>query len=190
MFHLMKSHIQNVASFKYSINNSIARFTNRSYVISEVNKFIESRFVRFCTFRIDVWSSSSESTSLREFARKLQNTHRWRSSRSHFVERVCWQQWQSLTSFNRSKSIELREFARKLQNMHLWESFRTCRFEKASELIVERARICIVEEACTKTSDIMISALDRRHRQKRQTNAVRECWKYNFRRCCNQEIIW
>ena len=54
MFHFMKSHIQNVALFKYSINYSIARFTNRFYVIFEINRFIEFRFVRFCTFRIDV----------------------------------------------------------------------------------------------------------------------------------------
>ena len=54
MLHLMKSHIQNVALFRYLINNAIARLTNRPYVISEVNRSIEFRFVRFCTLRIDV----------------------------------------------------------------------------------------------------------------------------------------
>ena len=38
------------------------------------------RFVRFCSFRIDVWSSLTGPTSLRELARKLQTMHRWGSS--------------------------------------------------------------------------------------------------------------
>ena len=43
------------------------------------------------------------------------------------------------------ESITFKEFARKLQTIHRWENFRTHRFK--------RARIYIVEKACTKASD-------------------------------------
>ena len=140
----MKSHIQNVASFRYSINNSIARLTNRPYVISEVNRSIESRFVRFCTLRIDVWSSPSESTSLRELARKLQNTHRWESSRSHFVE-------ESVDSNDNHSHVSIDQ---DLSNWRsLLESFKIHIVEEVSELVVERASELVVEETCTKASE-------------------------------------
>ena len=95
---------QNIETLKTSMHSSY----KSTLFFVETCRNIEDRFVRFCSLRIDVWFSSSESTSSKKLARKLQNTHRWRSSRSHFVERVCWQQWQSFTCFNRSRiySIE------------------------------------------------------------------------------------
>ena len=46
-----KSHSEHFET-QNAFNYSIARFTNRSYVIHDINRSIESRFVRFCSLRI------------------------------------------------------------------------------------------------------------------------------------------
>ena len=123
MLHLMKSRIQNVAFFRKSINCSIAHFTNRSYVISEVNRFIESSFVRFCNLRIDVWPDSkvccvektcskvSDNASLKKLQKSAAMTViRFNKSRIYRVERTC---------AKIPDNASLRKRARKLQNSPL-----------------------------------------------------------------------
>ena len=77
--------------------SSIARFTNRLYVISQIITCIEFRFVRFCSFRIDTWFSSriyhiekvcskiSNNASLKKskFA-SLKKSHRWKNLHENF----------------------------------------------------------------------------------------------------------
>ena len=78
------SHEETQSVFNYSI----ARFTNRSYVIFEVN-----RLLNFDSFVSAVFASMYDlilkSTALKDFARKFQTIHRWENSRDHFTEKVC-----------------------------------------------------------------------------------------------------
>ena len=121
----MKSRIQNVAFFRKSVNCSIARLTNRSYVISEVNRFIEFSFVRFCSLRIDVWpdskvycveevcSEASNNASLKELQEFAAMTvTRFNRSRIYRVEEVCAEA---------SDNASLGERARELQDSPLRE---------------------------------------------------------------------
>ena len=88
----MKKQIQNLERFR-----TIARFTNRFYVIFQVITCIKFRFVRFCNFRIDSWfkfkiyhvekvcSKISNNVSLRKskFA-SLKKSYRWKSLHENF----------------------------------------------------------------------------------------------------------
>ena len=87
---------------------SIAYFTIRFYVISQINTCIEFRFVRFCNFYIDAWFRSRHIT-LRKFARKFQTTYRWES---RIVEKII-----SLKKFvlKKFQNSSLKKFARKFQ---------------------------------------------------------------------------
>ena len=86
-----ESHLERrISSNIRSIARSIARLTNRFYVIFHVNRFIRFRFVRFCTFRVDAWFYHIEKTCSKALnnasLKKLQNTHRWKN---YIVEKVC-----------------------------------------------------------------------------------------------------
>ena len=98
----------------------------------------ESRFVRFCSLRIDVWSSSSESTSSRELARKLQAIHRWESyiverariyiagkARSYIVERACTKTSDSLVYWAEDTS-DCCEKVLKVQSSQMLRSESSC----------------------------------------------------------------
>ena len=121
----MESRIQNVAFFRKSVNCSVAHFTNRSYVIFEVNRFIEFSFVRFCSLRIGVWSGpraycvggacseASGNASLGEFQESAAMTvTRFNRSRIYRVGGACAEV---------SGNASLGERARELQDSPLGE---------------------------------------------------------------------
>ena len=87
----MKNQIQNLERFR-----SIARFTNRFYVIFEINK--SSNFDSFI-FAIFTSIHDSKYITLKKLVRKLQTIHHWKS---HIVEKI-------------SRSASLKKFARKFQ---------------------------------------------------------------------------
>ena len=100
-------------------NHSIARFTIRFYVISQINTCIEFRFVRFCNFRIDAWfhhvekicSKVSNNASLRKFQKFATMTIiRFNKSKIYRVEKVC---------AKISNNASLKKHARKFQNSSL-----------------------------------------------------------------------
>ena len=129
---------QNVGALEISMSSSY----KSALFSAEPCRIIEGQFVRFCTLRIGVWSSPSGSTSSGELARKLQDTHRWGSSRSHFVGGACWQQWQSPTCFNRSRIYSTggasgHALLGELQDSPLWGSLHGSSW------------ICIAGGACT-----------------------------------------
>ena len=98
--------------FRYSV----ARLTNRPYVISEVNRFTGSRFVRFCSLRIDTWPQNlrhwgsllgSSRQYIAEKATSLRELHRWGS---YIAERAAslgeLHRWGSLHESSRLSSSE------------------------------------------------------------------------------------
>ena len=129
--------------FRYSI----ARFTNRLYVIFEVNKSSN-----FDSFESAIFASMCDLT---------QNLLRWKSLLENFkqciVEKIS--KIISLKKFvdnndNHSRfsidreSVALKKLARKFQITHRWENFKIHRFERISDI-----KICIVEKICTKISN-------------------------------------
>ena len=87
---------------------SIARFTNRLYVIFEVNRSSNLDSFVFAVFA-SMHDLSLKFTALRKFARKLQTTYRWKN---RIAEKVT-----SLREFALEKlqNSSLKKFARKLQ---------------------------------------------------------------------------
>ena len=130
-------------SFRYSI----ARLTIRLYVISEVNR----------SSNLDSFVSAIFA-SMYDLA--LQNL-RYRESLLENFRQYIAEEALEVTSLRKSaamtvthkESVALGKLARKLQNTHRWGSFRTHRSEGALDI-----RNYIVEGACAKASDIMISA--------------------------------
>ena len=109
---------------RYQLSYRCLRHTNRfcsssSLVASsKINSFVFAVFA-------SMHDSVAKSTSSRKLVRKLQTIHRWKNSRSHFVERVCWQQWQSLTCFNRSRICIVEEAAELVALKELRDSSRS-----------------------------------------------------------------
>ena len=155
---------QNIEALKTSMHSS---YKSVLFFV-ETCRIIEDRFVRFCTLRIDAWSDPRNYLTEEACSKALEVTSLKESAGSNDSHpHVSIDQ----------ESTALRELARKLQNMHRWESFRTRRSE--------RARICIAERACTKASDIRVSALSRRHRRMLWESVE----KYSLRRKDDQDSV-
>ena len=136
---------------------------------AEACRVIEGQFVRFCSLRIGVWPDPA----LKKLARKLQATHRWRSPRSHLIERASLQQWQSPVSIDQGSTA-----LRKLQNSSLRELQDSSLKKPGSASLKKLARKLRADQnICS--------------RQKTRANAVKKCWKDSLRndRCARLRLI-
>ena len=109
MLHLMK--IQNTIAILQMLDRTPYNSTLR-HIWSH-----GSQFVRFCSLRIDVWSSPSDSTSSKKFARKLQTIHDWRNSRIRIAEKIT-----SLREFARKFHAELVRIQSRRHKRLLWKN--------------------------------------------------------------------
>ena len=71
-----------------SFKCSVARLTNRSYVIFETNESSDFDSLVSAIFA-SVYDLTLESTASRKLVRKLQAIHRWGSSKDYLVEVIC-----------------------------------------------------------------------------------------------------
>ena len=123
---------QNIETLKTSMHSSYKSIL----FFVESCRIIEDRFVRFCTLRVDAWSSCKSHLNKKVCCSNDNHSHLSIRSRIYRIEKAC------------SKALSneicvLRALARKFQNTHCWESFRTHRWENLHESF----RICIVEKA-------------------------------------------
>ena len=162
---------QNVEALKISMSSSYKSIL----FFVESCRIIEDQFVRFCSFRISVWSSSSE------FTQQWQSLTSFNRLRIYRIEEACIEASELVvggacikasestslmklqnSSLRKLQNSSLRELARKLQTLHRWESFRTRRWESLHDSF----------------ELIRISALDRTHRRM----LWRSVEKYNLHR--------
>ena len=168
MHHLMRRHF--ISSTHVSKTSMLSSYKSILFFV-ETYHLIEDRFVRFCSLRIDAWSD------LRNYLIEEACT-KASEFRSHFVERVCWQQWQSLTCFNKSRIYSIERACTKASEYASLRKFQNSSLKKLKSASLRKLarKLRTDQSICSK--------------QKTQTNAVKKCWKVQSSQKDDQEFSW